>query len=84
MKVHTSHYEEDLGWINLYTETPPVNTRVRLALIHIIDWNMEKMIWETEGWITTGGIFSLKTGDLLKIYDTFNFSNSKPTHWQPL
>lgn len=86
MKIHDSIYENN-GWIPVSKELPPVNTRVKLALIDILDWNLELMRWETEGWITPDGIFSKKL-KLLKVYNGVNvdsrYFDSTPTHWKKL
>jgi hypothetical protein len=87
MKFHTSHYEEDLGWININVRLPEHNTRVKLAYIRLIDWNIEELIWKSEGWITSGGNWSIKM-KLLVVYGSWNkFKigvNNKPTHWKKI
>jgi len=85
MKIHHSHYEEDLGWINIYTLLPEPNTRVKLANVRIIDWNIEELVWETEGWITKNGNWSLKQKIMIDNNTWKNLIsgvNNKPTHWK--
>ena len=86
MKVHTSHHEEDLNWINIHAKLPLPFTKVSIAYIRIIDWCIEELIWESEGWITKGGNWNVKLKSL-KVYDNIEFNlcnNNKPTHWKEI
>ena len=49
MIIHRSHHEEDLGWIPISKQLPDFNKEVKTACIHIFDWNLEFLIWETIG-----------------------------------
>ena len=51
MEIHYSTYEKDDGWIPLTKEYPIPDTKVRICNIHLIDWNLEQMEWETTGWV---------------------------------
>ena len=75
MKIHDSEYEK-LGWISLNQEKPEPLTKVRLSQIHILDWNLEVMNWETTGWFLPSGSWSVKASEGI------NLNNSKPTHWK--
>ena len=84
-KIHTSHYEDDLGWININTCLPEHSTRVKIAHIRIIDWNIEELIWEAEGWITKGNNWSLSMNKLIEHNNILTFGyNDKPTHWKKI
>lgn len=65
------------GWIPVDDELPPVRKRVKLACVIFIDWNLEDMLWETKGWLTESGAWSMKMVRGLKL-------EYKPTHWMDI
>jgi hypothetical protein len=73
--IHESTYEKE-GWINLEKESPPVNKKVKLARINVLDWGLENLEWETEGELKNNGIFSITAARGITL------SNNKPTHWK--
>jgi len=75
MILHVSKYEKD-GWIPVSKEKPNPGEKVRLVSVRFVDWNIEWLEWETTGWITKSGLWSLK-----KNTESVNFC-SKPTHWK--
>lgn len=83
MEIHYSTYEKEDGWIPLTKEYPKPDTKVKICNIHLIDWNLEQMEWETTGWVKPDGfgnsekrLWSLKKVDSIKSF------NSVPTHWK--
>ena len=40
-KFHTSRYEDKDGWIPMFKQRPPINTKVALSYIRMLDWNLE-------------------------------------------
>lgn len=82
MKVHTSHHEEDLNWINIHAKLPLPFTKVSIAYIRIIDWCIEELIWESEGWITKGGNWNISIFKMIT-HDK-NYNATSPTHWKEI
>lgn len=80
MKVHSSHYEEDLGWVPLRKNRPEPKVKVLLARIRLLDWNIEMMEWETEGWYCGDRFGNYR----VKKVEGLSLDNSKPTHYKPL
>lgn len=65
-------------WLKIKDNPPPTNKRIRLQRRIYGSGAPERQGWETVGWLTKGGIWSLrkpKQGD---------FPPATPTHWKPL
>ena len=77
MIMHNSPYEKQ-GWIPINKELPVAQEKVELSCIRFLDWNLESMEWQTKGWLTKSGIWSMK-----KNSEKIN-NCSKPTHWKKI
>jgi hypothetical protein len=76
--IHKSQYEEE-GWIQIDKELPMPGDRVKFSKIHIIDWNLESMEWETTGFINHTGLQILR-----QTKDKDIVLGSKATHWKKM
>lgn len=77
MKIHDSQYENE-GWINLDKTKPEPKKKVKFAQINIMDWNLENMNWQTEGWMLESETISLK------LRDGMTTKSGSPTHWKEI
>ena len=86
MIFHRSIYEEDEGWTPCSRAMPDERENVQVCHIHFSDWNLEFLIWESEGrfrmfdgkpvWTVKGRIDGQDTVDK----DTFFMKGV--THWR--
>jgi len=72
---------EEKAWISKEDLLPEPGKKVKIACIHVIDWNLESLVYESTGWLTKGGIWSVKASSSATKNKVFT---NKPTHWQEL
>jgi len=80
MKIHHSYVESE-GWISTYNSLPEPNVRVKIVSVHIQDWNLEQIIWESVGSISPHGHWRVKASESATQRKVFDY---KVTHWKPL
>jgi len=80
MKIHHSQAEKE-GWISTYNSLPEPNTKVKVCCVHIIDWNMEQIIWESTGSVRPDGIWSITASESATMRKVFDH---KLSHWKKL
>ncbi len=97
---HKNSYEDDLGWINIENKLPEANKKVKICNIRFMDWNLEFIEWESEGWYKHDALWSIKAEKLTKLCvgpphplkekkltnrDVFLLLKNNPvTHWKEI
>lgn len=80
MIVHHSQAEKN-GWISTTISLPEAGTKVRVACIHIHDWNLESILWESTGSVREDGIWRIAASESATLRKVFDY---KLTHWKYL
>lgn len=80
MKVHHSDLESQ-GWINTLSSLPESNVRVKVASVHIHDWNLEEILYESIGSISPSGCWRVKASESATKSNVFTY---KVTYWKPI
>lgn len=74
------------GWGKMYINLP-IKTGIQdcdsaaWGINIIVDWNIERINWESEGWLTDFGVFSVKKSETATKDNVFRHAT---THWKEI